>query len=181
MAQHIAFLRAINVGGHIVKMEALRAHFAEMGFAKVRTFIQTGNVIFDAPGQAAALEKRIEVHLLAALGYEVETFIRTLQELKALEADVSRQFTTHLDAGSRVYIGFLRALPTPEQQRQTMELSNDVDIFSFGRRELYWLGHKGMGESTMTGPRLGKALGASTTTRNITSVRKLIAMCEKLV
>ena len=181
MARHIAFLRAINVGGHIVKMEALRAHFLEMGFANVRTFIQSGNVIFDSPAKAAVLEKRVEKHLAAALGYEVDTFIRTLNELRQVETEVQSKFATHLEAGSRVYVGFLRALPSPEQQLRTIELSNEIDQFSFGKRELYWLGHKGMGESTVTGPRLAKALGASTTTRNITSVRKLIAMCEKLV
>ena len=48
MTRYVALLRAINVGGHTVKMDALRKHFSRMGFANVETFIASGNVIFDA-------------------------------------------------------------------------------------------------------------------------------------
>ena len=58
-------------------------------------------------------------------------------------------------------------------------LSNDIDIFTFGKRELYWCCRQGMWEATVTGPKLAKALGGSTTTRNITSLRKLMATLEK--
>ena len=61
-----------------MKMEALAAHFVDLGFSKVRTFIASGNVIFDSPLKTAALESRIEQHLLSKLGYEVETFVRSL-------------------------------------------------------------------------------------------------------
>src|SRR5690349_8708838 len=78
----IAFLRAINVGGHTVKMDVLRRLFEELGFQNVETFIASGNVIFDAPnGDYGALEKQIEVHLRASLGYEVVTFVRSAPEL----------------------------------------------------------------------------------------------------
>ncbi|HXW01123.1 MAG TPA: DUF1697 domain-containing protein, partial [Anaerolineae bacterium] len=48
LPKYIAFLRAINVGGHTVKMDYLRRLFEEMGFSKVETFIASGNVIFEA-------------------------------------------------------------------------------------------------------------------------------------
>ena len=171
MPQHIAFLRAINVGGHVVKMEVLRALFTELGFKNVRTFIASGNVVFDSPAKAALLERHIEQHLKQALGYEVDTFIRSLDELRQVEADVAAKFS----GDSPVYVGFLRALPAAAQQQATIALSNGVDDFSFGVRELYWLAHQGMGQSTVTGPRLAKALGASATARSITSLRKLMA------
>ena len=63
--RYVAFLRAINVGGHTVKMDALRAHLAALGFADVQTFIASGNVLFTAPGDPAALEAQIEAHLAA--------------------------------------------------------------------------------------------------------------------
>src|SRR5262245_61029712 len=87
MPRHIAFLRAINVGGHTVKMATLCELFEELGFTDVSTFIASGNVIFNAPGKnTAALEKKIETHLEKALGYEVKTFVRNLPELAALAA-----------------------------------------------------------------------------------------------
>src|SRR3712207_154861 len=85
MPRFIALLRAINVGGRIVKMDHLRSLFASIGFSGVETFIASGNVIFEAPDcDAAALEQRIEAHLHQALGYEVATFIRTDSELAAV-------------------------------------------------------------------------------------------------
>ncbi|NUO79794.1 DUF1697 domain-containing protein, partial [candidate division KSB1 bacterium] len=82
MPQYLAFLRAINVGGHTVKMDQLRRLFEALGFANVETFIASGNVIFTSPSKSTkALEKKIEKHLHESLGYEVATFIRTTAEL----------------------------------------------------------------------------------------------------
>lgn len=85
MTQYIAFLRAINVGGHTVRMERLRAFFAELEFSNVATFIASGNVIFEAPaGNARELEEQIAAHLRQVLGYEVATFIRSPADLVAV-------------------------------------------------------------------------------------------------
>ena len=79
MPRYVAFLRAINVGGHVVKMDDLRRRFAQLGFTEVETFIASGNVIFSSPSRdAAALEKKIERQLEKSFGYEVKTFVRTL-------------------------------------------------------------------------------------------------------
>ena len=64
MSKYIAFLRAINVGGHTVKMDVLRQLFESLGFANVETFIASGNVIFESKaGNVKALEKKIETCL----------------------------------------------------------------------------------------------------------------------
>src|SRR4051794_20496358 len=82
MPRYITLLRAINVGGHNVKMDYLRKLFEEMGFSSVETFIASGNVIFVSPeADTRALEKKIEGHLRNALGYEVATFIRSASEI----------------------------------------------------------------------------------------------------
>ena len=84
MPRYIAFLRAINVGGHTVKMDALRELFEALGFEQVETFIASGNVIFETTEtDTAALERRIETHLQAALGYAVATFLRSDAEVAA--------------------------------------------------------------------------------------------------
>jgi uncharacterized protein (DUF1697 family) len=82
--RYIAFLRGINVGGHRVKMEQLRELFAELGLAEVRSYIQTGNIFFETvENDRARLTRKIEEHLLAALGYEVPVFLRTIAEVEA--------------------------------------------------------------------------------------------------
>lgn len=82
--RYIAFLRAVNVGKRQVKMTRLRELFTELGYGEVRTYIQTGNVFFEADEtDRAALERAIERHLLDALGFAVTTFVRTVEEVDA--------------------------------------------------------------------------------------------------
>ena len=69
--RYVAFLRAINVGGHTVKMEELRRLFEAMGAANVETFIASGNVFFDSVGAADLLERRLEAGLEKALKFPV--------------------------------------------------------------------------------------------------------------
>jgi uncharacterized protein (DUF1697 family) len=82
---YIALLRGINVGGHSVKMEYLRGLFADLGFAHVRSYIQTGNVFFESSEtDKRALRETIERHLRIALGYEVATCVRTVDDVEQL-------------------------------------------------------------------------------------------------
>ena len=82
MTRYFAFLRAINVGGHVVKMDRLLQLFESFGFSSVETFIASGNVIFETKSKnVKTLERKIENGLREALGYEVATFIRTEAEL----------------------------------------------------------------------------------------------------
>src|SRR5688572_10594132 len=107
MPKYVAFLRAINVGGHTVKMDALRRLFEALGFVNVETFIASGNVIFDSPSKdTKALEKKIESYLRETLGYEVATFIRTIAEVAAI-ADYKPFIDAELKAeGNTLYVGF---------------------------------------------------------------------------
>jgi uncharacterized protein (DUF1697 family) len=175
MSRYIALLRAINVGGHIVKMEDLRRHFAELGLANVETFIASGNVIFDTPEpDAAALERRIERHLRAALGYEVATFLRTPAELAA--AAQYRPFPDGDDTGEGgLFVAFLPRPPAAEARQQVAALGTPTDSFHIHERELYWLCRTRLSESRVSGALLEKRLGLPATLRNITTVRKLAA------
>jgi uncharacterized protein (DUF1697 family) len=176
MQCYIAFLRAINVGGHTVKMDQLRSLFAELEFANVETFIASGNVIFEAGAkQPQALERQIEAHLRQALGYAVATFIRTPAELAAVAAYQPFPPAALDAAGSSLYVGFLPAPPADEAQRKVIALSTEIDEFHIHQREFYWLARQGMGRSTISGALIEKTLGMQGTIRNITTVRKLAA------
>ena len=107
MPRHVAFLRAINVGGHTVTMERLRGLFGELGLREVETFIASGNVIFSSTAKAASLEAKLERHLHRALGYEVATFIRSDAEVERVAAYRAFKETPGDFAGAMV-VGFLR-------------------------------------------------------------------------
>ena len=86
MIKYIAFLRAINVGGkNLIKMDELKKRFETLGFKNVRTYIQSGNVIFQSPtSDQNALAKKIENLLHKNLSSDVLVFLRTVEELNAI-------------------------------------------------------------------------------------------------
>ena len=174
--KYVAFLRAINVGGHTVKMDHLRNLFESMGFANVETFIASGNVIFDSKTKStAALEKKIEKQLQAALGYEVKTFLRTLDEIADVIRDESFQ-TSELGApGNILYIGFMSATPGEAAIKKLASLVDDVNDFHVREREVYWLRRTKVGESQYSGGIIEKTLKAPVTFRNSTTVKKILA------
>lgn len=177
MPQHIAFLRAINVGGHTVKMDHLRRLFEEAGFSGVETFIASGNVIFESRLAAGRpLERRIESHLREALGYEVATFIRSPAELGTV-AKYKPFAAAELNAeGNVLYIGFLLDEPSAAAKKKLLALAGDVDSFHISGREFYWLCRKKMSESRFSGAVLEKTLEMPATLRNSTTVRKMAAL-----
>jgi uncharacterized protein (DUF1697 family) len=172
--RYVAFLRAINVGGRTVKMDRLRVIFEEMGLDDVETFIASGNVIFTAPAQdTRALEKRIETGLREALGYEVETFIRTPAELEAITK--YRPFGDEAD-GHVVYVNFYYEPLGGEAKEKLEALRTEVDEFHVHGREMYWLARKKISESLVTGPMLSRAVGKiPSTNRNVSTIHKLVA------
>ncbi len=182
----IAFLRGINVGGHVVKMDALRELFSGMGFADLATFIASGNVIFDAgrDAEAAALEARIERELEAALGYAVATFVRSPHELAAVaaragghgEAAAALFQPERLAAeGTRVHIGFLKAPPSVAAAEVLDASRTPDDDFAVHGREVYWLRRGRMSDSAFTTAAFERALGAPSTWRNANTVRRMAA------
>lgn len=174
MRRHIAFLRAINVGGHTVKMDVLRALFEELGFSNVATLIASGNVIFEDAADGAVLERRIERHLNAALGYEVATFIRSPFELAAITA-YQPFAAADINAAHTLSVGFLRDTLSSEAHDILLACRTDVDDLHSHGREIYWLRRVGSSAAQLSGARLEKAIGMPATLRNITTVRKLAA------
>ncbi|HJR07701.1 MAG TPA: DUF1697 domain-containing protein [Pyrinomonadaceae bacterium] len=176
MPKYVAFLRGINVGGHIVKMDNLRRMFEALGFANVETFIASGNVIFDSPSRSAkTLEQKIERHLREALGYEVATFIRSTNEVAAVVAYEPFPDAEPDGKDNALYIAFLADEPDDEAKRRVLALATPFNDFHIAGRELYWLCRKKISDSEVSWAALAKALGAQSTMRNSTTVRKLAA------
>ena len=179
MPRYVALLRAINVGGHVVRMEQLRAVFSELGFTDVDTFIASGNVLFTTRERdVQALERRAESGLKQALGYDVTTFIRTPEQLGAIAAH--RPFADEPAPGQgTVYIISLKAPLAAAARRQLMALSTPDDEFACSGAEVYWCRRGKLLDSTVSGPQLGKTLGALTTMRNRNTIVRLVDRLAK--
>jgi uncharacterized protein (DUF1697 family) len=175
MPRYIAFLRAINVGGHTVKMDHLRRLFESLKLSNVETFIASGNVLFEAASaDAAALEKKIAAGLRAALGYEVATFVRTGAELRAIAR--YRAFPQpQLDTATAFNIAFLAGRLDAESKRKVMALRTDLDDFHVHGRQLYWLCKVKQSESTFSNALLEKTLRRPSTMRGVETIRKIAA------
>ena len=176
MPQYLAFLRAINVGGHTVKMDQLRRLFEALGFANVETFIASGNVIFTSPSKSAkALEQKIEKHLHESLGYEVATFIRTTAELAAIAQYQPFSAAELNDKGNKLYLAFTADPPSAAAKQKLLASANETDAFHIHSREVYWLCRTQFHESKFSGALLEKILGMPATVRNSTTVQKMAA------
>ena len=174
MTRYIALLRAINVGGHNVKMDHLRRLFEELAFSNVETFIASGNVIFESSETSTStIEQAIEAHLRSALGYNVATFIRSSSELADIaryepfpSADIAKE-------GTSLYIAFLQKPPSDAALELLMAFRTDADDFHVHGREVYWLCRTRMSDSLFSGALLEKTFKMQATLRNSTTVKKL--------
>jgi uncharacterized protein (DUF1697 family) len=174
MASVVAFLRAINVGGRTVTMEALRRQFETMGLDDVETFIASGNVIFSAPRSASlpALERRIEKQLQASLGYEVKTFLRTSDEVAAIAGYRPFKASQLRDARS-LNVAFLGAPLDPAAVKLLMAMRTPIDEFHLNGREMYWLCRGLQSESTFSNARFEKATAGRATFRGLNTIVRL--------
>jgi uncharacterized protein (DUF1697 family) len=174
MPRYVAFLRAINVGGRVVKMDVLRKLFVSLGLSGVETFIASGNVVFESKSAAASLEGKIESCLHKALGYEVATFLRTDSEV-AVVAKCRPFREADIKAAVAFCVGFVARPLGREAVRAVMGCKSDNDNFHVQGREVYWLCRKGQGESEFSNAVLEKRLGMRSTIRGMNTIARLAA------
>jgi uncharacterized protein (DUF1697 family) len=168
--RYVAFLGGINVGGHRVSMERLRAEFEALGYQNVSTFIASGNVIFETKKDAAKLEATIEKHLGVELGFPAPAFVRPAAAV--VTAAASKPFGSP-GADTTYLILFLKDAPTAPAKKATEALSNDTDTLLVRGRELHWKIRGKTLDTTIKSNVLLKTMGVTSTARNIKSLSKL--------
>ena len=175
MPRYIAFLRAINVGGHVVKMTELCGLFSALGFREVESFIASGNVIFSAAsGSPAALEQKIEAHLRKALGYDVNTFLRTPAEVRAIAAHPAFP-AARVQACPTFCVGLIARPLAPAAARSLMALRSADDDFHVDAREVYWLSRLRQGQAKFCGAVFERTVKIPITFRGMGTVARLAA------
>ncbi|MBV6696123.1 DUF1697 domain-containing protein [Kitasatospora aureofaciens] len=175
---YIAFLRAINVGGRTVKMERLRALFAELGLGGVRSYIQSGNVFFTTDeADRAALTLRIEQHLEEELGYPVPVLLRTVDEVaELLAAEPFRGIEVTPDI--RLVIAFLSEPLPADLAIPYTSPKGDHEVIGADAGAAYVVIHLRNGK-WVTGELFGKAYAGSVTSRFLHTTKKILAAARK--
>ena len=175
--QYVALLRGINVGGkNLVKMADLRGAFETLGFAEVRTFIASGNVLFRAPRQPRAeLAARVEPELTARFGVDLKIVLLTAAQLKVIVEGAPRGF------GGEAYrsdVIFIRRPLTVRKAFGALEMREGVDRAWAGRGVVYF----SRLAARATSSRMGKVVATpeykNMTIRSWSTTTKLLDLVE---
>jgi uncharacterized protein (DUF1697 family) len=172
----VAFLRGINLGRRRPPMEQLKRLFEEMGFTQVATFIASGNIIFSSKrGEPARLEAEIAAHLEKKLGYPVDTFVRTGDEVVALAR--AQVFEVEPSDTATIHVALLQEPLSKDKAKAFEAITTPHDQVRVRGREYWWLCQdiRTSESEFWTLPQVRALKLPTATMRNLTSIRKLVA------
>lgn len=180
MPTYIALLRGINIGGHkVINMESLRDLFRDAGFEGVRSYIQSGNVLFESRFRSSAkLTDRLESMVSDRLGWQIPIMVRSAAEL--CHAFESNPFVSEpgIDP-ARLHTIFL-SRPLTRREATTLEpASGSGDRAVSMGSEVYVHYPNGTARATVTYARIETQFGLAATVRNWRTVTALVQMATK--
>jgi uncharacterized protein (DUF1697 family) len=177
MSTFISMLRGINVGVQKrLRMETLRDIYQELGCKKVRTYVQSGNVIFDIPEQdQSELAKRIEAHIVQTCGYPVQVFIRQIDDFQRILSGNPFLHARNEDPG-KLHVTFFYQSPYGTALSQLAAPGGTIDEFALGDMAVYLFCPNGYGKTKLSNSFFERQLGIPVTTRNWNTVNNLYSM-----
>jgi uncharacterized protein (DUF1697 family) len=179
MPVYIAMLRGINVtGSKIIKMEALRASFAALGFKNVKSYVQSGNLIFEAPiASIATLSEKIEKKIMSEFGHTVPVFLRTPKEM----AEIIKRNPLPKDPAidqSKLHVTFLADVAPKNAADLLQPLAAGPEQIRVIGREICLYCPLGYGTSKISNNAIEKKLSIAATTRNWKTTNTLLTMAQ---
>lgn len=179
MIQFVALLRGINVGGkNIIKMTELKGCFEMLGFENVRTYIQSGNVLFSADGtDQARLISQLEDALSTTFNYSLRVVVRSEGEMKAIVAHAPKGFGSE-PANYRYDVIFLIEPLTAAEAMQSVSTKEGVDQAFAGNGVLYFSRLISRAGQSHLSRIVGMPVYQDMTIRNWNTTTKLLNMME---
>jgi uncharacterized protein (DUF1697 family) len=172
---YVAFLRGINLGPtNKISMPELRELATELGYTGVTSYINSGNLIFSSPKRAATLEREISAAISKRFGTRTDVAVRTPAQLRKILAD-----NPYPDGSpSLVTVAFLTKAAPAEAKKKVAAVATDAEPFTFAGSEVYVHYSNGQGRSKLA-ERFSAIIGVSSTVRNVNTVTKVLALCER--
>ncbi len=173
MQRHIALLRGINVGGrNKLKMGKLREMVASFGWQNVKSYLQSGNLVFDCDEEdAGILASKIQSQIKQTYGYEVTVLMRMLADFRQILE--TNPFVARGEEIAKLYVAFL-AEPPSADQLDALELpANIADEISIGEQELFLFCPNGYARTKLNNNFFERQLKMPATTRNWKTVNKI--------
>ncbi len=180
MQTYIALLRGINVSGQkMIKMEALRASFEALNFKNIKTYIQSGNIVFQTQNtDYQAIERQIQEKILQDFGLEVPVMVKDKSEWK--EAAKNNPFVNNRNEDiTKLHVTFLSKIPEQALLEKIKEGNYGADEFIITEKIIYLFCPDGYGNTKLSNNFFENKLKFSATTRNWKTVNELLAMAEK--
>jgi uncharacterized protein (DUF1697 family) len=178
MTIYIALLRGINVGGHnVIKMAALRECLESLGLNNVKTYIQSGNVLFESEEGADKLCQRIEQAIKSVFGLSIPVVLRTSLELDEMIKNCPFP-TDHLAEGESVQVSFLKEELTKEGIDTLYSFKSEIDEYHLDGKDIYLYFRQSIRDSKLA-LHLQK-IGVPGTVRNWKTVMKLDSLAKEL-
>ena len=181
MGQTISLLRGINVSGQKkIKMSDLKSLYESLGFNNVRTYIQSGNVVFTVPDLTVSQVKALlEKTIAKTYGFFVPVEIRTAVEMKKVINKAP--FDPILaDAESQKHlVTFLSSTPPPAEMKGLQKYAKDSETITLIGKEVFLHCFEAYGKSKLSNNFIEAKLGVSATTRNWKTVKKLLEMANE--
>jgi len=175
MQTYISILRGINVSGHkMIKMDALRAMFETLGFKNVKTYIQSGNVVFQTKKTSPqALEKKIAKKIADSFGFEVPVLVIDSAELSHTLKN-NPFVNKRKEDSTKLHVTFLSGEPQQAAIEKIKEGNYADDEFIVSGKNIYLFCPNGYGNTKLSNTFFENKLKLTATTRNWKTVNELI-------
>ncbi|KQL55337.1 cytoplasmic protein [Heyndrickxia shackletonii] len=178
MTIYIALFRGINVGGHnIIKMAELRNLFQTIQLKNVKTYIQSGNVVFESEEEEKTLRNRLEQEVEKTFGFPVSIILRTSIQIEKIIQQCPFP-VDHLLEGESVHVAFLEEEPTQEAVDRLRQFENDDEQFRLIGKEMYLFFRKSIRDSKLAVQ--VQRVGVQATVRNWRTTVKLDSMAKEM-
>jgi uncharacterized protein (DUF1697 family) len=182
MPIYVCMLRGINIGPHKrIQMDQLRKSFEALGFEQVKTYIQSGNVVFKGRKiSSATLSKKIEQRILKDFGFAVPVITRTADEMSLTVANNPFLRESGIDP-QKLHVMFLSAAPAPAALKELNAVTVAPDRCRCSAEQIYFYLPNGVSKSVLWNSPVDRILAVVTTTRNWKTVTQLAQMCEECI
>jgi len=172
----VALLRGVNVGQNMLRMERLRELCSEMKLRNARTYVQSGNIVFEAEGAAAKWAQALERKLNGETRLPVTVIVKSQAEMGVVLANNPFLREKGIDT-SKLHVTFLQAAPEKSGVERLASIKAGVDRLRWLGTKIYLHCPQGYGRSKLSNGAIEKALSLRATTRNWNTVNKLHEMC----
>jgi len=178
VARHVVLLRGINLGSrNRVSMPKLRDILEGAGFEDVATYLQSGNVVLSSGKSGDAVAREVERLIAKELGLQIDVVVRSRAQLaRVVERDPLGKVATN---AKRYQVSFLAAKPPAGLKAKLDAAAAEQERFAIHGREIYAWHPEGVARSKLWALLAGKQLGVTATSRNWTTVTKLLELADR--